>query len=195
MLKWIASGCLVLIVIAAGLMYFGYRKVSSLAEGGPAVTVAMAATPERVFASLANADSMATWRPSVRASGRAGILRVGDTVRELDRQVDSTDALIVSWVVDTIVPNQLLVMRAKASGRGNLNGTRRDSVAQVGDSTYVTSSLAMMFADSAQAAMAARNSAMKLMVAGMRIVTEGELKVLKARIEAGPARPDSTRKP
>jgi uncharacterized protein YndB with AHSA1/START domain len=195
MLKWIASGCLVIVLIVAGVMYFGYRKMSSLAEQGPAVTVAIAATPERVFASLANADSIAQWRTSVRTSGRTGLLRVGDTIRERDRQAsDSADALLVSWVVDTIVPNQLLVMRATQSGKGNLNGIRRDSVAGVGDSTHVTSSVVLTFPDSMQAPPAARATALKFMGAGMRLATEMELKALKARIEGGPAaRPDSAR--
>jgi uncharacterized protein YndB with AHSA1/START domain len=193
MLKWIASGCLVIIVIVAGVMYFGYRKMSSLAEEGPAVTVSMAATPDRVFASLANADSMSKWRTSVRASGRAGLLRVGDTVTERDRQADSTDALNMRWIVDTIVPNQLLVMRAKAQSRGNLNAVRRDSLAGVGDSTHVTSSLVLTFADSMQASSGAGATALRLMVAGMRIATEAELKMLKARLEGGRVRPDSVR--
>ena len=83
MLKWIASGCLVIIVIVAGVSYYGYRQVTKVANQPP-TTVSMAATPERVFASLANIDSMSTWRTSTPAgsAGRTGMLAVGDTLRE-----------------------------------------------------------------------------------------------------------------
>jgi uncharacterized protein YndB with AHSA1/START domain len=196
MLKWIASGCLVIIVIVAGVSYYGYRQMSKVANQPP-MTVSMAATPERVFASLANLDSLSTWRSStpVVTPGRRGMLVVGDTLRERTRS-DSTTPLDL-WVVDSVVPNQLLGMRTLYSAGVPFTAIRRDVLVAAGDSTQVTTTMEIVLSDTLRsqargAAGSVMGAATKMMASGMRVASERDLKRLKDRIEGrAVVRPDS----
>jgi len=58
MWKWIVGALLVLVVAIAGFCYVAVKKITA---GGDTVTVTVAATPERVFAALADPDSMQAW--------------------------------------------------------------------------------------------------------------------------------------
>jgi hypothetical protein len=125
------------------------------------------------------------------------MLAVGDTLHERGNSRDTTAARVDGWIVDAVIPNQLLVMRSLPNPA--MNAVRRDSLARVGDSTHVTSSLVMTMSDSVRAqatgsGAGAMKAAEKMMVAGSRLMTEMELNKLKSRIEGGPVvRPDSAR--
>jgi hypothetical protein len=198
MLKWIASGCLVIIVIVASVSYYGYRQMSKMANQAP-MTVSMAATPARVFASLANIDSLSTWRSSTPSAtaGRRGLLAVGDTLRERVR-ADSTTPMDL-WVVDSVVPNELLGMRTLSSAGAPFVAVRRDVLVAAGDSTQVTTRMEIVFSDSLRSRASGAGASMmgaatKMMAAGMRVMAEGDLKRLKERIEGrAVVRPDSAR--
>ena len=194
MLKWIASGCLVIILVVCVVAYAGYRKMSSIAAAGPSVTVAIGATPQRVFASMANIDSLSTWiSPGMSfQTTRKGMLTIGDTLL-LQTRRDSQPR--TAWVVDTVVPNSLVAMRMVVLERGGMTVyRRRDSLAAVGDSTNVTSTIVMAMMDSLNAAANQKGAvaggligmASTMGSAGARMQAETELKRLKLRIEGPP---------
>lgn len=192
MLKWIGGGCLVLLLCVGVVSYMGYRQMASLAAKGPSVSVAMAATPERVFATLASGDSIYTWGDpasgmSLRTT-RSGPFEVGDTIFVTMRR-DSVSRSV--WIVDTIVPN-VLIERRWVTLKGNMVlQRRRDSVAGAGDSTHVTSTITATIVDSATASRRQATGvsgglldmATTMGTAGARIEAEQQLRWIKAHIE------------
>jgi hypothetical protein len=199
MWKWIGGGCLLIIVLLCILAYGGYRTMASIAAKGPEVTVTIAGTPQRVFAAMAHTDSMKVWHDAtwnLRAS-RPGMVAAGDTLTSSGDPVKGRMLLII----DTVIPNQLVVTRGVAiSGeRDFVTMRRRDSLFAVGDSTRIVSSTSTMMADSAgkyasQGGVSGGVAGMAATMgtAGMRLGTEQELNLLKRHIEGPPA---GTRKP
>ena len=98
MWKWIAGSVLLVIVLLAGTCYYGYRK---LTDGGGATVVMIGATPERVYASIADPDSLATWVDvgSTVTSSRHGLLEVGDsfTIRRSRRGAPVNQRATACW--------------------------------------------------------------------------------------------------
>jgi uncharacterized protein YndB with AHSA1/START domain len=193
MLKWIASGCLVIIVVIGIVMYAGYRKMQSIAAAGPSVSVGIQATPERVFAAMTHTDSLASWfAPTSKVTtARKGMLAAGDTLFLTTRR-DSIPRS--AWVVDSVVPNKLMTMRWVMLQNGMVVTRRRDSLSVVGDSTIVTSTVSSFMSDSLSAArnrssgvtggMLEMGSTMS--VAGARLQAEMELNRLKDHIQGRP---------
>src|SRR5437762_10355194 len=101
MLKWIASGCVVVILIVCVVAYAGYRKMQAIASNGPAVTVSFNARPERIFAAMSHTDSLATWfAPGMTMrTARKGTLIAGDTIFLTQPRRDSVAR--IAWIVDT----------------------------------------------------------------------------------------------
>ena len=193
MLKWIASGCLVIILIVCVVAYAGYRKFKSIAAAGPSVTVAIHAPPERVFATMAHTDSLSKWF-AVGAGlriPRKGLLAAGDTMFLMTRS-DSLPR--TAWVVDSVVPNQLMVMHWVVLQNRMVLHRRRDSLSAAGDSTRVTSTIIATMTDSLQSARSQANGvtgglldmASTMGSAGARIQAEQELRRLKLHIEGPP---------
>ncbi|HET9424922.1 MAG TPA: SRPBCC family protein [Gemmatimonadaceae bacterium] len=201
MLKWIGGGCLVIVLLVGGLMYWSFQKMSSIADEGPAVTVSFAATPERVYASLSDADSLRTWLSQGMAlhPSRKGPLAAGDTIR-IQSQGD-TAAPQMAWVIDTVVPSRLITSRLVMPRERMVVYGRRDSIFVAGDSTRVTRTVtaSSMMPDSLSNAMRARGgmaSSMldlsdKMTMASARMQGEAELLRLKTRIEGRSAARDS----
>src|SRR5207247_2303107 len=83
MWKWV-GGCLVVVLVVIGIgVYNRSRKLSVFSGPNEPETVAIGAPVSRVFASIANADSLSSWmaeRMGVRAS-RHGMLVPGDTLQ------------------------------------------------------------------------------------------------------------------
>jgi uncharacterized protein YndB with AHSA1/START domain len=196
MLKWIASGCLVIIVVIGIVMYAGYRKMKSIAAEGPSVSVGIHATPERIFASMSHTDSLASWFApgATLRTTKKGALAIGDTIYMLSRR-DTTGA--TAWIVDTIVPNRVIGMRWISVANNMTMTTRRDSISTSGDSTLVTSTIGSFMSDSLAAARARANGVSAgvlemgstMGVAGARMQAEAELKRLKTHIEGRPVSP------
>jgi uncharacterized protein YndB with AHSA1/START domain len=194
MLKWIASGCLVIVLVVCVVAYAGYRKMQSIAAGGPSVTVSFAAKPERVFASMSHSDSLPAWfaQGMVMHSARKGTLVAGDTI--FLTQVRRDSVARSAWIVDTVVPNQLIAMRWVILQNGMVVHRRRDSIAVAGDSTHVTSTISAAMMDSITAARTRTNGASGGLIemastmgtAGARIQAEQELRRLKLHIEGPP---------
>jgi uncharacterized protein YndB with AHSA1/START domain len=192
-LKWIASGCLVIILVVCVIAYAGYRKMASIASAGPSVTVAIKATPERVFAAMSHTDSLSKWfSPGITLrSARAGKLAAGDTLFLVTRG-DSQPR--TAWVIDSIAPNRLMVLHWAVLANRVVLHRRRDSLSAAGDSTLVTSTIVASMTDSLQAAAGQEtgvpggllNMASTMGTAGARIQAEQELKRLKLHIEGPP---------
>ena len=192
MVKWIAGGCVVVILIVGAVMYAGYKQMSAVAAKGPSVSVAIGATPERVFASMANADSLSTWfmTGSTITTKRKGMLVAGDSIFVQSGR----DSMPSAWIIDSIVPNQLIVLHWVMPRNNLVIQRRRDSLSVVGDSTVVTGTVeASVITDSLAAARGQGgvaggifDMASTMGVAGARIQTEQELRRLKHRIEGPP---------
>ncbi|MEP6591836.1 MAG: hypothetical protein ABJC19_11690 [Gemmatimonadota bacterium] len=196
MWKWILGGLAVVAVLLAGTCFYGYKQLTS---AGDTVTVTMAGTPERVFASLATPDSMAGWIASAKVTRPLGqgMLAVGDTLVLDDpgRQIGATRQNM-DWVVKQIDPPYLLVL-AMRPDTGQVNSIlmqRRDSLVVVGDSTTVISTFTTPYMDSVGTATrdssrmggAIVDGASKVMIGALRLVHEGDLKKLKVRVEGKP---------
>jgi uncharacterized protein YndB with AHSA1/START domain len=194
MLKWIASGCLVVLLVVCVVAYAGYSKMKAIAAAGPSVTVAIHAPPARVFASMSHTDSLSSWfAPGSQSfTTRHGPLGMGDSIFMVQGRGDTASRS--AWVIDTVVPNQLIARRLVIIGRGGAVFTRRDSLAADGDSTLVTSTLTAYLADSLGAARSRASGATGGLIdmvstmgtAGGRMQAETELKQLKRHIEGPP---------
>jgi len=205
MLKWI-GGCLGVVVVVVGFgIWFGYRKLSTFAEAPPVSTVTIMAPPARVFASIADADSMTEWRSEglgIRSS-RRGLLRLGDTLLVQSRSANDNRPMRATWVVSAVTPDRLLAFEVRDDSSGAIMFTRRDSLVAMGDATQIVSSFTSPMLDSVRAKHADSGSGAtgavismgsKLMISAMRLQSDQELKRLKSRIE-GRVETDSVSRP
>jgi uncharacterized protein YndB with AHSA1/START domain len=195
MWKWIVGALLALVVLVAALGYYGYRKVTKFASGGDSTSVMIDASPDRVFASLANTDSLAVWmgEESMITASRSGALVVGDTVHVESARVRAGRS---SWVVSEVVPNQLLVRQLLSDTTSHIVATRRDSLVPAGDSTRIISTINSPLMDSIRTQSGDTVSRMgnavldfsaKMLISVFRAASAEELKKLKAHIEGKPA--------
>lgn len=196
MWKWILGILTVLIIVVVGGAYLGYKKVTA---AGDTLTMTIAGTPERIFASLATPDSMAAWVASakvMRPIGK-GMLVAGDTLVLDDpgRQIGGTKQNM-DWIVREISAPNLLVLEMRPD-TGRVKSTlmmRRDSLVAHGDSTTIISTFSAPFMDSVGTATkdsskmggAIVAGAGKVMIGALRLVHESDLVRLKARVEGKP---------
>src|SRR6188768_1509081 len=118
MWKWIGGILLFLIVCFMGLAWWGYRKVAGTFEPDGSVRVAIAAPASRVFASLSDADSSATWMASGSKvfTGKHGPFGLGDSIRIEMRAVGTNRP--VTWKISEIVPGQSISMQIQSPDPG-----------------------------------------------------------------------------
>lgn len=192
MWKWIVGGLLVLVVLVAGTCYYGIKKLTS---GGDTAVVMIGASPERVFASLADPDSLTTWvdKGSTVTSSRHGLLQVDDTFHVVRPGLKAgRTGETTAWRVMAVDPGHTLTLTlASDSLAGVALITRHDSLAAIGDSTRLSVSYGAQLLDSTRMSVkgAGKNSgavmgfAQKMIVAAMRLSMEQDLQRLKARIE------------
>ena len=195
MWKWL-GGCLVIVVVVIAIgVWTGYRKLSQFSGPNKPETVAIAAPPSRVFASIANADSLSVWmaeRLGVRVSHH-GMLVPGDTI-----QMNANMRFNVgkgrqasSWVVSDVKPDQMLALEMQGDRTKGIVAQRQYNLSAKGDSTLITSfvstpGLDSMIAhrgDTIKASDAFMSGATKLMMASLRMQAHRELQLLKAHIE------------
>jgi len=201
MWKWL-GGCLVIVVVVVAIGFWtGYRKLSEFSGPNRPETVAIGAPPSRVFASLANGDSLSTWmseRLGVRAS-RHGMLVTGDTIQmdtRLRFNIGKTSNAS-RWVVSDVKPDQMLSLEMRADTSNRLVAQRMYNLAAKGDSTLITSTVSTpgldsMIAhrgDTIKASDAFISGATKLMISSLRMQAHRELQLLKAHIEGHAAPP------
>ena len=176
MWKWIGGILLALIVCLMAVAWWGYKKVTSSFSPDGTVRVTIAAPPARVFASLSDADSAGTWmaRGSTVYTGKHGPLVAGDSIRIEMRSVGAGRP--VTWKVTEVVPGQAISMQlVSPDPRHQFTATRRDSVAQVGDSTIVV--------DRITSVPPPTGTAEQMMLSMFKVQSKVELMSLKARIE------------
>ena len=195
MWKWLGGCLLIAVVVIAIGVWTGYRKLSQFSGPNKPETVAIAAPPSRVFASIANADSLSVWmaeRLGVRVSHH-GMLVPGDTI-----QMNANMRFNVgkgrqasSWVVSDVKPDQMLALEMQGDRTKGIVAQRQYNLSAKGDSTLITSfvstpGLDSMIAhrgDTIKASDAFMSGATKLMMASLRMQAHRELQLLKAHIE------------
>jgi uncharacterized protein YndB with AHSA1/START domain len=157
----------------------------SLAPDGSA-RVAISATPQRVFASLSDGDSVPTWMAAGNTvtSSRRGRLQPGDSIRITLRATLGMSPEPMIWEVMEVVPDKLVVLQLRSSSARSAMAIRRDSLADAGDSTIVLSRLTSTLPDSAKSSTTA-----EMMMSMFRMQSKLELETLKARIEGRAALP------
>jgi hypothetical protein len=194
MWKWL-GGCLILVaVLVAIAMIWGYRMLKeSLAPDGSAI-VTIGAPATRVFASIAHGDSAATWmaQGSTVLPSRHGPLVPGDTLRIETQTRIAAARQTMTWRVKEIVPNQLRVLELLSDSTHGVLATRRDSLAAVGDSTRVVTKILSSMIDSVKAGQKKTTGKSRdglgpvppdFLLAMFRIESKLELERLKGRIE------------
>lgn len=192
MWKWIAGGVAVLLLLVIGTCYFGLKKFS---EGGGSTVVMIGASPDRVFASLADPDSLTTWVDvgSMVESSRHGLLQTDDSFR-IARPTRKTGVGgdITTWRVVESVPGRSLTLRLANDSLGRVAIiSRYDSLSAVGDSTRLSTTYGAEIVDSTRRSTrdsgkgqsAMLGFAQKMIVAALRLATETDLQRLKARVE------------
>ncbi len=189
MWKWIVGVALLIVVVIGGTCWYAFHTLTS---GGNATSVTIGATPDHVFAMLADRDSMRIWMAADSRPGSGhGILAVGDTARvdSTTRQVRNGMPARTAWIVSAIVPGQLLVTEVRDTLK-RLQFERRDSVAAVGDSAILVSAFELPGIDSIRTARGDTSSAVgtfeKIIVSAFRLRAEGENQTLKTHVEGKP---------
>jgi uncharacterized protein YndB with AHSA1/START domain len=191
--KWL-GGCLLVCVVLLGIaLWQGYRQLASSGAGNGTDTVTIAAPITRVFASIANADSLSGWmgeRLGVKV-GHHGMLAPGDTLEIETRARFIPQKRKLKWTVTDVRPNQLLAVQLRSDSSGELIATRQLSLAAKGESTFITSAITAPLMDSIRAGHrdtlkasdAYLDAASRLLISGLRLQTHIELEQLKSRIE------------
>ncbi|HVD62071.1 MAG TPA: hypothetical protein VNC11_14460 [Gemmatimonadaceae bacterium] len=191
------KGCLVILALLALAMWWGYRKMASVASGPPP-DVTIHAPASRVFASLANGDSIPTWmgRGNVVLVSRHGMVLPGDTISVQLRRAFGGRFERIRWIVSAVVPDKLVVLEVRSDTTGTLLGTRRDSLISMGDSTRVVSNVVVALPDSirraAKSDTGTKGSAdamidmtSRMIFSAFRMESKLDLTRLKTRIESG----------
>lgn len=195
MWKWIGGIVLFLLLVLGGGLWYGFRRLSSFGGADGTTTTVIAASPERVFASLATGDSVPDWMVSgtVRPS-RHGALRPGDTLSVTQMDTTVPGAQRMTWVVTEVVPARAITLRLSADTLDIVAITRRFEVQPRADSTVVVVSVQSPMAESVTRARQREGKGggvlgftTRLMLGAMRMQSQFEVSQLKARIEGLPA--------
>jgi uncharacterized protein YndB with AHSA1/START domain len=157
--------------------------------------VTIAASPDRVFGALADPDSMAVWMGNgvTITASHHGVVVPGDSLL-IERRAGGTTKAgnRYTWTVSEVVPSHLLVLQMRNDSSKQVFAMRRDSLVTAGDSTTVISTIASPAIDSMRVNRgdtggkvqgAILDVGSKVMIAAFRLMSEQELKRLKARLE------------
>lgn len=175
---------IVIVLIGVGSWY-AMRTIRQSLEPDGSARVTIAASPQRIYSSLSNGDSAATWRATGNAvtASRRGPFSIGDSIRiEMKGSLGVGQRPIV-WHVRELKPDQVVAMDLMNEAGTHAIAMRRDSLAANGDSTVVISAIYPMLPDSVQAR---GGVAGDMMMSMFRMQSKLELQSLKARIEGRP---------
>ena len=185
MLKWL-GGCLLIAIVLIGVgSWYAMRSIRESLEPDGTARVTIAASPQRIYSSLSNGDSAATWRAtgSTVTTSRRGPFAIGDSVRiEVKGSLGVGQRPIV-WHVRELKPDQVIAMDLMNETGTHVIATRRDSLVANGDSTVVISAIYTMLPDSVQNRAGVAGD---MMMSMFRMQSKLELQSLKARIEGRP---------
>jgi len=191
MVKWLGGCLLVALALIVAALWWGYNSMQSSIEPDGSTSVMIGASPSRVFASLADGDSVATWMAqgnTVRTS-RRGPLVTGDIVRIEMGTPGGIANQSASWVVAEVIPDRLVVFQLLPDSIQGVAAIRRDSISAEGDSTKLTSRLVSPLIDQVATDEQGRREGgvygltSKLMLSMLRMQSRMELMQLKAHIE------------
>lgn len=197
MWKWVFGAMAAILIILFVGVCWGVRKVQSFAAGSGETTTMVGATPARVFASLANGDSIPDWMVmgTVRPS-RHGLLRPGDTLNVIPPDTTEPRMRRVSWIVTEVSPGKRFAIQMRNDSVDVIMVVRRFTLEARGDSTALTTAVTSPVIDSAAAPNADANTGgammgltAKLMLGAMRMQSQMEVTQLKARVEGRPVAP------
>ncbi|MEP6905410.1 MAG: SRPBCC family protein [Gemmatimonadales bacterium] len=193
MWKWIGGCLLVCIAVVAYGLWTGYTKLSSFGSSDGTETVTVGAPVSRVFAALADADSLSTWIPEQSGVKVAhhGMLVVGDTLQGQMQLRFNVGKKQAKWTVSEVVPGKLLALELVSDSSGKLVARRQFSLSASGDSTRVTSAVVAPMLDSMRASRVdsgkpvgkAIDITSKLLLSALRMESHVELDRLKSHIE------------
>jgi uncharacterized protein YndB with AHSA1/START domain len=156
MWKWIV-GILVtlcLLILVGG--WWGYQAVQKNLSADGTERVTIAGTPTRVFAALANGDSVPKWMANGNTitSTRHGPLVVGDSLQVAMKTSFGMPQRPMTWQITEVVPDHLLAFQLVSDSTHRVIAVRRDSLVPAGDSTNIISTVASPLLDSIQTARA-----------------------------------------
>jgi len=199
MWKWIGGCLLVCVALIAIGLWQGYRQLSKFGSSNGTETVTIGAPPSRVFASLANSDSLSTWMAerTGMTAGHHGMLVVGDSLLGEMRLRFKVGNTPTKWTVAALTPNQFLSLQLRSDSTRRLVAKREFTLTAKGDSTQVLSAVSAPMLDSIgtkrsdtiNASEAAVNMTSKLLTSALRLQSHIELERLKARVEGRPYAP------
>lgn len=192
MWKWIVGALLLLVVALFATCYVGYKKLTA---GGDAARVTIGASADRVWATLADPDSMSTWMSdgSTVTGTRHGTVVVGDTLHIATASRSKSQNF--TWTVSEVTAGRLIALEMRNDSSGKVFATRRDSVVSEGDSTTVVSTIGSPMIDSIRTQRgdtggkiggAVLDFSSKMLVSAFRLASEQDLKRLKAHLEGKP---------
>ncbi len=196
MWKWL-GGCLVVLVflIVAG-SWWGYQAMKNNLSPDGTDRVMIAGSPTRVFAALANGDSVVKWmgQGNTITTTRRGPFAAGDSLQVALRSTISMGMARrpMTWQVKEVIPNALIAFELLSDSTHRVVAIRRDSLSAVGDSTSIVSTIAAPLLDSIQAARKTQKAKSSdaflgltsdLIVSAFRMQSKVDLLSLKAHIE------------
>ncbi len=197
MWKWLGGCLIVLVLLIAAGSWWGYQAMKNNLSPDGTERIVIAGTPARVFAALANGDSVLQWMAegNTVTTSRHGPLMVGDSLRVGLRRTIGMPQRPMIWQVMEIVPNQVLALRLMTDTSQRVVAIRRDSLAAVGDSTSIVSRVVSPLLDSLKNAHATPSPKASdgiigltsdLMIGAFRMQSKLDLLRLKAHIENSP---------
>ena len=142
MWKWLGGCLLIVIVLIAGGTWWGFQKMQNSIAPDGSVRVMIAAPSPRVFELLSNADSIGGWMAGGNAvfTNKHGTFIPGDSIRIGMRMRVGPRNEDMTWRITQVVPGQVVARQlVSPDPRHKFVADRRDSVAQMGDSTLVVS--------------------------------------------------------
>jgi uncharacterized protein YndB with AHSA1/START domain len=156
MWKWILGiiAALCLLVLVGG--WWGYKAMQKNLSPDGTERVTIAGTPSRVFAALANGDSVPKWMANGNSvtSTRHGPLAVGDSLLVAMKSGFGVPQRPMTWQITEVVPDHLLAFQLVSDSTRRVIAIRRDSLVAAGDSTNIISTVASPLIDSIQTARA-----------------------------------------
>ncbi len=194
MWKWLVGilVALVLLILVGG--WWGYQAVQKNLSSDGTERVTIAGTPARVFAALANGDSVPKWMANGNTitTTRHGPLVVGDSLQVAMKSTFAVPQRPMTWQITEVNPDHLLAFQLVSDSTHRVIAVRRDSLVAAGDSTNIVSTVVSPLLDSIQAIHAGPKPKASdgiiglgstIMISAFRMQSKLDLLQLKAHIE------------
>jgi uncharacterized protein YndB with AHSA1/START domain len=194
MWKWILGilAALCLLVLVGG--WWGYQALQKNLSPDGTERVTIAGSPSRVYAALANGDSVPKWMASgnMVTSSRHGPLAVGDSLQVAMKTGFGVSQRPMTWQITEVVPDHLFAFQLLSDSTHRVIAVRRDSLVAAGDSTNIISTVASPLMDSIQTARATPKPKTRdaivglsstIIISAFRMQSKLDLLQLKAHIE------------